>query len=113
MNVQRVVREIRSFMAINSLSESALAKSVNVPQPTVHRALKNPVRLTKTHRELCKFAGIDLAVSPATSETEEELVQELLDIWDGTREHAHSLTRLLRAAATLQAHAAAQGSRAR
>lgn len=113
MNVQRVVREIRAFMADNGFSESGLARAVHVPQSTLHRALKNPVRLTKTHRALCKFAGIDLAASPASPDTKEELVQELLDVWDGSREHAHSLARLLRVAATLQAHAAAQGSRAR
>lgn len=113
MNVQKVVREIRTFMARKSLSESGLAKAVGIPQPTVNRALKSPVRLTKTHRAICKYAGIDVSVGAVHPETREELVQELLDVWDGSREHAHSLTRLLRAAATLHAHAAAQGSRYR
>lgn len=46
-------------------------------------------------------------------ETQEDLVQELLDVWDGSREHAHTLARLLRAAATLQAYGEAQAARAR
>lgn len=113
MNVREVVKEIRAYMATNSLSESGLAKSVGLSQPTVHRALKNPVRLTKTHRAICKFASIDLTAKLASPEIRDELVQELLSVWDGSREHAHSLARLLRAAATLQAHSAAHVPRAR
>lgn len=113
MNVQNVVKRIRLFMRDQGYSESSLARSASIPQPTIHRALKNPVRLTNTHRALCKFAGIDLDATPGPLEAKEELVQEVLDIWDGSREHAHSLVRLLRAAATLQAYAASQSSRIR
>lgn len=35
-------------------------------------------------------------------ETQEQLIQELLDIWDGGREHGHSLAKLKQAVATLQ-----------
>jgi transcriptional regulator with XRE-family HTH domain len=113
MNVQGVVKQLRTFMRERGYSESRLARESGVPQPTIHRALKNPVRLTKTHRTLCKFAGIDLITVPTHPEAKEELIQEVLDIWDGTREHAHSLARLLRAAATLQAYVASQNSRSR
>lgn len=94
-------------------SESSLARATHIPQSTLHRALKRPVRLTKTHRALCKFAGIDFAATPTHQEAREVLVQELLDIWDGSREHAHSLVRLIRAAATLQTYRANQASRPR
>ena len=100
MNLQGVVRELRAFMHEKSYSESRLSRDTGVPQPTIHRALKSPVRLTKTHRVLCKFAAIDLVETTGSPETREDLIQEVLDIWDGSREHAHSIVRLLRAAAT-------------
>ena len=113
MNVQSVVRQIRAFMRDQKHSESSLSKATNIPQSTIHRALKNPVRLTKTHRNLCKFSDIDITEVPRTTETQDELIQEVLDIWDGSRKHAHSLARLLRAAATLQAYGATQSGRTR
>lgn len=113
MNVQRVVRQIRAFMRDRGYSESSLARATLIPQPTIHRALKRPVRLTKTHRALCKFSGIDLGSVDAQSDVREELVQEVLDIWDGSREHAQTLARLLRAAATLQAYGATHPGRPR
>ena len=113
MNVQRVVRQIRAFMQENRYSEAGLARAAGLSQSTVNRALGRPVRLSKTHRRLCKFAGIDLASVPESAEAREDLVQELLDVWDGSREHAQTLARLLRAAATLQAYGEAQAVRAR
>jgi len=100
-------------MRDNSYSESSLSRATGVPQSTISRALNKPVRLTKTHRRLCKFAGIDLGAAAGAVEVREDLVQELLDVWDGSREHAQTLARLLRAAATLQAYGANQGARAR
>lgn len=113
MNVQSVVKRLRGFMRDNGYSESSLARAVGVAQSTLHRALKSPVRLTKTHRTLCKFAGIDLTSVPGNQDAREELIQEVLDVWDGSREHAHSLARLLRVAATLQAYGASHSGRAR
>lgn len=55
-----VFTQLREFMHENSYSESRLSKGAGVPQPTLHRALRNPQRLTKTHIRLCKFAGIAL-----------------------------------------------------
>lgn len=104
MNMHNVVRQIRAFMHDQGYTESSLSRMTFIPQSTIHRALKNPIRLTKTHRALCKFAGIDLSTETGHQGTREELIQELLDIWDGSREHAQSLAKLLRAAATLQAY---------
>lgn len=113
MNVQTVVGQVRARMRDHGYSESALARLTGIPQPTINRALKRPVRLSRTHRALCKFLGIDVSAVASNPDTREELVQELLEIWDGSREHAQSLARLLRAAATLQAHGAIQASRNR
>lgn len=113
MNVQMAVRQIRAAMRDRGYSESALSRMTGVPQPTINRALKRPVRLTQTHKSLCKCLGIEVETPSAQPETREELVRELLDIWDGSREHALSLTRLLRAAASLQAHGGSATSRSR
>lgn len=100
-------------MRDHGYSEAGFARAAGLPQPTVHRALCRPVRLSKTHRRLCKFAGIDLNSATGSAETREDLVQELLDVWDGTREHAQTLVRLLRAAAMLQAYGETQAVRTR
>ncbi len=113
MTPHAVIQRVRTFMRDNGYSESALSRLTGIPQSTIHRSLKNPLRLTKTHRTLCKFADIELTSATANLEVREELIQEVLDIWDGSREHAHSLGRLLRAAAALQTHGANQASRPR
>jgi hypothetical protein len=113
MNVQAAVRQIRAKMRDAGYSESTLAGLVKIPQSTIYRSIRSPVRLTKTHRALCKFLGIELEPGQGNPETRDELVQELLEVWDGSREHAHTLARLLRSAAALQAHAASQAARTR
>lgn len=113
MNVHRIVQQIRVFMRDNGYSESSISRATGIPQTTIHRALKHPMRLTKTHITLCKFSGIDLSTASEHQETREELIQELLDIWDGSREHADYLARLLRAAAALQTYRVNQSARTR
>jgi hypothetical protein len=113
MNAVSVVRQLRSFMQVQGYSESALARMAGIPQSTVHRALRKPIRLTRTHHALCKIAGIDFSARQGPHDARDELVQEVLDIWDGSREHAHSLVRLLRAAGALQAYGATQPARTR
>ena len=111
MNVQKVVRLIRAFMEAHSYSQSRLAKEAKVPQSTISRALASPVRLSRTHRQLCNFAGIDIQAAQGRSGARDSLVQAVLDVWDGTDEHAQSIARLLKAAATLEAYGAARAAK--
>lgn len=113
MNVQAMAKQIRARMRDAGYSESALSRKIGIPQSTIYRSIRAPARMTKTHRALCKFFGIELDAAQGNPDIREELVQELLEIWDGSREHAHSLARLLRSAAALQTHAATHASRAR
>lgn len=108
-----MVQEIRARMEDAGYSDSSLSRAVGIPQSTLWRALRTPVRTTKTHLKLCKFFGIDLQKDSTNVDARENLMQELLDVWDGSREHAQTLARLLRSAAALQAHAAAQATRSR
>lgn len=98
-------------MRENAYSQSRLARETGVPQSTISRALRSPVRLSRTHRQLCKFAGIDLHPVTQRSTGRESLVQAVLDVWDGTDEHARSIVKLIQAAATLEAHGAARAVR--
>ena len=111
MNVNSVVTQLREFMRANSYSESRLSRETGVPQPTLHRSLRNPQRLTKTHVRLCNFAGIALTPDELGAPRREELVKAVMEVWDGTDEHAQSLVRLLRAGATLEAYGARRASK--
>lgn len=108
MTVQNVVRELLAFMATNAYSQTRLSAESGVPQATISRALKSPVRLSKSHRELCKFARISIDEQSFAESPREALVQTVLGVWDGSREHAQSIARLLKAGATLESHAAAR-----
>lgn len=105
MNVHVVAKALLTFMEQKGYSQTRLSKETGIPQSTISRALNHPTRFTKTHRALCKFSGIPVERQPASGSLQDELVAELLGVWDGSREHAHSIARLLRAAADLEAHA--------
>lgn len=111
MNATRLVERIRAHMEANSISQMDISRLSGLPQSTISRALKSPVRVTKTHREICKT--IDIAVDePIRSRRGQEvLVQAVLKVWDGTTEHAQSIARLLNAGATLEALATSRASR--
>lgn len=111
MNVAAVVTQLREFMHENSYSESRLSREVGVPQPTLHRALRNPQRLTKTHIQLCKFAGIALSPNDSAMPRHDALLKAVMEFWDGTDEHAQSIVRLLKAGAALEAYGAQRASR--
>jgi hypothetical protein len=113
MNVNTVVTRLREFMHENSYSESHLSRLSGVPQPTLHRALRNPLRLTKTHIRLCKFAGIALGPDKSAKIRHDELVKAVMEVWDGTDEHAQSIVRLLRAGAALEACGARRATKTR
>lgn len=106
MNVHAIASTLRSFMEQKGYTQTFVSEETGIPQSTICRALKSPVRVTKTHLALCKFAEIPIEHNAATESMKDELVGELLDVWDGTREHADLIARLLRSAAGLEAHAA-------
>ncbi len=110
MNAARVVREIVSFMEAHSMSQMDLSRRTGIPQATLSRALGNPVRISGTHRKICKFANIPLDGIASAVRTQQALIQAVLSVWDGTPEHAQSIARLLSAGANLEAHASARAA---
>lgn len=78
MRIEDVLIQIRSYMALHHLSEAEFARRAEIPQPTVHRALKAPKRLTSTHLKLCKYANIDTTrISRVDPRSSQELMSAL------------------------------------
>ncbi|WP_124543252.1 hypothetical protein [Piscinibacter terrae] len=104
MTLHEVVERLRAFMLTAGYSEARFAIESGVPQSTLHRALRSPKRLTKTHHKLCKFAGIEIDEMPPDARAQEVLWRAVRDVWDGTPEHAQAIARLLKAGAHVGAH---------
>lgn len=109
MIVSDVLRRIESAMVANDLNQLALSKAVGIPQSTLSRALSQPVKVTKTHRKICKYFGIPIPQDENGSGAE-SLRKAVLDAWDGTDRHAQALAGLLRAAAHISAVASSKSS---
>jgi hypothetical protein len=106
MLVNDVVKKIEKCMAAEKLSQIELARITGIPQSTLSRALSHPVRVTRTHRTICKTLGISIVHDEGSSGAE-TLRKAVLDAWDGTDRHAQALAALLRAAAHISAVTAA------
>jgi len=90
------------------MSQMELSRQTGIPQSTLSRALDSPVRISQTHRKICKFANISLEGADSTVRTQQALIEAVLSVWDGTPEHAESIARLLSAGAQLEAHGTAR-----
>lgn len=101
---REVVLLLQNFMRERGLNSNSLARAVNIPQPTVYRALVPDVgRVNKTHMKLCGYADIDPHVERKVSpEGNQVLMSVLREVWDGTERHARALARLLRSARDVQ-----------
>ena len=108
MNVNVVLCKIRQAMTENGIKQIDISRETGIPQPTLSRAFSQAVKVTSTHRKICKYLGISLTentVSPGA----EALHKAVLDAWDGTERHAQALANLVRAAARASAISSAWG----
>lgn len=101
---KEIVSLLRDFMAEKQLTCSAIARHVDIPQPTVFRALcPDKGRVNRTHLKLCVYAQlnpyIERNVNPGESDV---LMSALREVWDGTEHHARALARLLRSVRDVQ-----------
>lgn len=108
MIVNVVLQQIENSMAAKNLSQIALSRMTGIPQSTLSRALSHPIRVTKTHRKICKYLGIVMTHDENRSGAE-ALRKAVLDAWDGTDRHAQALAGLLRAATHAFAVTSASG----
>lgn len=102
MIVNVVLKQIENFMAVKNLSQSELSRMTDIPQSTLSRALSQPIKVTKTHRKICKILGISIPHDENSSGAE-TLRKAVMEAWDGTDRHAQALVGLLRAATHVSA----------
>lgn len=108
MNVNVVLQRIRQVMAEKGYTQIAVSRGTGIPQPTLSRAFSQSVKVTDTHRKVCKFLGISMP-DHENSPGAQALHNAVLDAWDGTERHAQALAGLLRAAARASAVSSAWG----
>jgi hypothetical protein len=108
MNVNVVLQKIRQAMTENGIRQIDISRGTSIPQPTLSRAFSQAVKVTATHRKICKYLGISLTEN-TDSPGAEALHKAVLDAWDGTERHAQALANLVRAAARASAASSAWG----
>lgn len=93
----QIQAELRQYFAANGLVTSvSIAKAVDINQSQVHRNLfDEPRRVSRTLRNLCEYAKIDVEMEAADPSTSAILMKALASVWDGTDEHARRLAELL------------------
>jgi predicted XRE-type DNA-binding protein len=102
MNVNVVLQKIRQAMAEKNLKQIDISRGAGIPQPTLSRAFSQAVKVTTTHRKICKYLGISITENMDGAGAQ-ALHQAVLDAWDGTERHALALANLVRAAARASA----------
>lgn len=98
MVVNDALIKIKLALEAQGLTQLALSQMTGIPQSTLSRSLRSPVRLTRTHRKVCTFLEIPILHTARDLAGAETLRQVVMEVWDGTDRHAQALARLLRAA---------------
>lgn len=99
MNPEQIVQAIHRAMRENGYSQSRLAEQSGVMQSTISRSLRNPKRVTKTHRRLCEILEVHIpSATRPPLKGRHAVVQAALDAWDGTEAQGVALVNLLNAA---------------
>lgn len=86
------------------MTQSALAAELGVSQSQVSRALSgNAVRPSRVFKAVCEYANWRAKSSARRGDLpNDELVQAVREVWDGTSEHAAALASVIRSLALLQ-----------
>lgn len=98
--VRQIALELRAYFAEKGFETSAsISKAARINQSQVYRNLfREPKRLTKTLRYLCKYADLDIRSPVAVVPDPRDctvLMDVLSEVWDGTDDHAKRLADLL------------------
>lgn len=92
-----VPAEIEALLK-SGLTQSSLAEKANVSQPTVSRARRRvPLRRSKEYERLCSY----IQMRRKAAALPEPARNALVEIWDGSPEHAEALATLIRASQDL------------
>lgn len=94
---QALAEELRDKLAMEGLAgSSAIARAANLGQPQVYRNLfGRPKKVSRTMRELCKYARVDAYEGTADPSESKVLMEALATVWDGSDVHARRLAKLL------------------
>lgn len=94
-----IAEELRHFFAQKGVKSSTkIAEMSEVGQTQVLRNLfREPKRVTKTLRSLCKYANIptDFEVEPPDPSSSVILMKALAEVWDGSEAQARRISRFL------------------
>lgn len=96
-NITTLVAELRLFFKRRGASNSlAIANLTGINQSQIYRNLYGkPKRITKTLKELCKYAEVICDNGPLNPRENDLLMNTLADVWDGSERHAKLLAQLL------------------
>ncbi len=93
-----VPAELESLLKHKGITQSELAERAGVSQPTVSRARRRvPGRNSRSYRQLCSYIRKELNEISLPNPACDAVVE----IWDGSPEHAEALATLIRAAGNL------------
>jgi transcriptional regulator with XRE-family HTH domain len=90
---------ITDLLKREGISQKMLAERAQVSQATVSRALKRePLRRRTAYARLCRYMRYD---APSTQVSEDPVRDAVRDTWDGSKEHAAALAKLVLASREL------------
>lgn len=94
-----IAEELRHFFAQKGAESSVkIAEMSDIGQTQVLRNLfREPKRVTKTLKALCKYANIpiDFEVEPPDPSSSAILMKALSEVWDGSESQARRISRFL------------------
>lgn len=100
----RLIDFLARRVRAGTLTQKEIEESTGVHQSQVSRILAGQAkRLSRNVQRLCKYAEqLDSITAPESSSSADLLQARILDVWDGTRNHAEALEALLRELAHVQ-----------
>lgn len=93
----------RSICEVHGITQTQIATEVGASQPQVSRILKgNGLRPSRLFEEVCLYAErFDVGVTAEAVCRNQELIDALKTVWDGSAAHARALSAVIRTLAVL------------
>lgn len=98
----RLARALKGALRKKGISQIKAAADLGIHQSQISRILNGQARRTsKNVRRLCTYANIHCAPRIADPASNAALMRALQRVWDGSRESANAVIRLLNAAESI------------
>ena len=96
LTAKQIAAQINRHRESSSTSQQQLAYIAKVNQSTVSRILQGHVRkMSKPLERLCNYANIEINQKPPDPAKNQQLMNALRQVWDGTESDAKVLAKLL------------------